>query len=66
MIYMPDCLKATLGVMDAEPSRLKHHTDFNIAGVSFSVGELASEIRKHIPDLEVSYIPDYRQKIADT
>lgn len=66
MIYMPDCLTATLDVMDADLSRLKHHTDFNIAGVSFSVGELASEIRKHIPSFEVSYAPDYRQEIADT
>ena len=66
MMYMPDCLKATLNIMDADLSRLKHHTDFNVAGVSFSVGELASEIRKHIPDFEVSYAPDYRQEIADT
>ena len=66
MIYMPDCLKATLDIMDADLSRLKHHTDFNVAGVSFSAGELASEIRKHIPDFEVSYAPDYRQEIADT
>ena len=66
MIYMPECLKAILDVMDADPSRLKHHTDFNVAGVSFSVGEVASEIWKHIPDLEVLYVPDYRQEIADT
>ena len=66
MIYMPDCLKATLDVMDADLSRLRHHTDFNISGLSFSIGELASEIRKHMPDFEVSYAPDYRQKIADT
>ena len=66
MMYMPDCLKATLNIMDADLSRLKHHTDFNVAGVSFSVGELAAEIRKHIPDFEVSYAPDYRQEIADT
>ena len=66
MIYMPDCLKAALDLMDADLSRLKHHTDFNVAGVSFSAGELASEIQKHIPDFEVSYAPDYRQQIADT
>ena len=66
MIYMPDCLKATLDLMDADLSRLKHHTDFNVAGFSFSAGELASEIRRHIPDFEVSYAPDYRQEIADT
>ena len=62
MIYMPDCLKATLDIMDANISRLKHHTDFNVAGGSFSARELASEIRKHIPDFEVSYTPDYRQE----
>jgi len=66
MICMPDCLKATLDIMDADLSRLKHHTDFNVAGVIFSAGEFASEIRRHIPDFEVSYAPDYRQEIADT
>ena len=63
---MPDCLKATLDIMDANISRLKHHTDFNVAGGSFSAGELASEIRKHFPDFEVLYTPDYRQEIAYT
>ncbi len=66
MMYVSDCLKATLDIMDAYISRLKYHTDFNDAGISFSAGELASEIRKHIPDFEVSYAPDYRQEIADT
>jgi len=66
MIYMPDCLKAAMDLMEADLSRLKHHTDFNISGLSFSVEELEAEIRKHIPDFEVSYAPDYRQNIADT
>jgi len=66
MIYMPDCIKATMDLMDADLSRLKHHTDYNVAGVSFSVGDLANEIRKHIPDFSVEYAPDYRQEIADT
>ena len=65
MIYMPDCIKATMDLMDADLSRLKHHTDYNVAGVSFSAGELANEIRKHIPDFRVEYNPDYRQEIAD-
>jgi nucleoside-diphosphate-sugar epimerase len=66
MIYMSDCLKATLDVMDVDISRIMHHTDFNVAGVSFLARELAPEIRKHIPDFEVSYAPIYRQEIADT
>jgi nucleoside-diphosphate-sugar epimerase len=66
MIYMPDCLKATLQLMEADINNLKHHTDFNVAGFSFSAGELAAEIQKHIPDFKILYKPDYRQAIADS
>ncbi|RME35342.1 MAG: NAD-dependent epimerase/dehydratase family protein, partial [Thermoflexia bacterium] len=66
MMYMPDCIRATLMLMEADFSRLKHHTDFNVAGLSFSAGELAAEIRKHIPDFVCEYRPDYRQQIADS
>jgi nucleoside-diphosphate-sugar epimerase len=66
MIYMPDCLKATMELMKADLSKLIHHTDFNVSGLSFSVGELVAEIQKHIPYFEVLYAPDYRQVIADT
>ena len=31
-----------------------------------TAGQLAAEIRKHIPALEVTYEPDFRQKIADS
>lgn len=66
MMYMPDCLKATLDLMDANFGRLKHHTDFNIASMSFSAGELAAEIKKHIPDFVCDFKPDARQAIADS
>ena len=66
MMYMPDCLKATMDLMDADFDRLRHHADFNVSAMSFSAGELAAEIRKHLPDFEVSYAPDFRQEIADT
>ena len=49
MMYMPDCLKCTLDLMDADFSRLRHHSDFNVTAMSFTAGELAAEIRKHIP-----------------
>jgi nucleoside-diphosphate-sugar epimerase len=65
MMYMPDCLKATLDLMEADFSRLKHHADFNISGMSFTAGDLAREIKKHIPDFKVDYEPDERQDIAD-
>jgi nucleoside-diphosphate-sugar epimerase len=65
MMYMPDCLKATIDLMEADFSKLKHHADFNVAAMSFSAGELAAEIRKHIPEFTVTYEPDYRQAIAN-
>jgi nucleoside-diphosphate-sugar epimerase len=66
MMYMPDCIKATIQLMEADGSRLRHHGDFNVASMSFTPGELAAAIRKHVPNFEVSYEPDYRQEIAET
>ena len=66
MMYMPDCIKASIDLMDAEISKLNHHSDFNITAMSFSVGELEKEIKKYIPDFECNYKPDFRQDIADS
>jgi nucleoside-diphosphate-sugar epimerase len=66
MMYMPDCLKATFDLMEADFSKLIHHSDFNVTAMSFSAGELAAEIKKHIPEFTVEYEPDFRQEIADS
>ncbi|MDG7020231.1 MAG: NAD-dependent epimerase/dehydratase family protein [Nitrososphaerota archaeon] len=66
MMYMPDALKATVLIMEADPSRVRRHLGYNLAAFSFSAGELAAEIRKRIPGFRVSYAPDSRQKIADS
>jgi nucleoside-diphosphate-sugar epimerase len=66
MIYMPDCIDAALQLMDADPSRLVHRNGFNIAAMSFSAGELAAEITKHIPGFVCEYAPDERQATADS
>lgn len=66
MMYMPDCLKATIMLAEADFNRLEHHCDFNVAAMSFSAGELAAEIRRHIPEFTVTYEPDFRQAIADS
>jgi nucleoside-diphosphate-sugar epimerase len=34
--------------------------------MSFSAGELADQIKKHIPEFNCSYKPDFRQEIADS
>jgi len=66
MLYMPDCIKGTIDLMEADIKNLKHHCDFNLAGMSFSAGELANEIKKHITEFEITYKPDFRQSIADS
>ena len=66
MMYMPDCLKAIIDLMEADFSQLKHYTDFNLASMSFSAEKLAQEIKKHIPEFVCQYKPDFRQKIADS
>jgi nucleoside-diphosphate-sugar epimerase len=66
MMYMPDCVRATIELMEADAGRLRHHCDFNLAAMSFSAGELAAEIRKHLPTFVCHYAPDGRQAIADS
>ncbi len=67
MMYMPDAIKATIDLMEADLClSCEHHADFNLAAMSFSAGELAAEIKKHIPDFEIEYEPDFRQAIADS
>lgn len=66
MMYMPDCIKATMDLLQADFSKLKHHSDFNVGAMSFSVGEMAASIKKRIPEFKITYEPDYRQAIADS
>jgi nucleoside-diphosphate-sugar epimerase len=66
MMYMPDCIKASIDLMEADFSQLRHHCDFNLTGMSFSAGELAQEIKKHIPSFTCEYRPDSRQGIASS
>lgn len=66
MIYMPDCIRATLMLMDADSQGLIHAAEYNLAALSFSAGELADAIKAHIPDFVCEYKPDFRQQIADS
>jgi nucleoside-diphosphate-sugar epimerase len=66
MMYMPDCTKAAIDLMEADPSKIKCRTSYNVTGTSFSAEELAAEIKKYIPEFECEYKPDFRQKIADS
>ena len=66
MMYMPDAIKATIELMEAPADKITIRTSYNISGMSFSPKEITSEIKKHIPEFEVSYKPDYRQQIANS
>jgi nucleoside-diphosphate-sugar epimerase len=66
MMYMPDCLKCTIDLMEADFSRLKHHSNFNVMAMSFTAGELVAEIKKRVPSFFCEYKPDFRQAIADS
>jgi nucleoside-diphosphate-sugar epimerase len=66
MMYMPDCIKGTIDLIESDTSKLQHHCDYNLASMSFSAGELAEEIKKHIPKFKCEFKPDFRQAIADT
>jgi nucleoside-diphosphate-sugar epimerase len=66
MMYMPDAIRATIELMEADASKISIRTSYNISGMSFSPKEIAAEIKKHIPDFTITYKPDYRQPIADS
>jgi nucleoside-diphosphate-sugar epimerase len=67
MMYMPDALNALVDLMEAPSSKLTHRNSFNVTAMSFAPEQLALEIRKHIPDFEITYKVDpIRQMIADS
>ena len=66
MMYMPDCIKATIDLMNADLKKLKHHADFNLAAMSFSPKEISDEIKQNLPKFIITYKPDHRQAIADS
>jgi nucleoside-diphosphate-sugar epimerase len=66
MMYMPDAIRATIELMEADASKISIRTSYNISGMSFSPKEIAAVIKKHIPDFSISYKADYRQAIADS
>jgi nucleoside-diphosphate-sugar epimerase len=66
MMYMPDCVKGTIDLMEADFSLLQHHADFNMSSMSFSAGELAEAIARHVPGFACTFEPDHRQAIADS
>ncbi len=65
-MFMDDAVAATVALMQAPQGEIYYHTGYNIAGFSATPAEMAESIRKHIPDFQISYKPDFRQEIADS
>ncbi len=66
MMYMPDAIRATLALMEAPATAVRQRDSYNLQGMTFTPAALTAAIRAHIPELEVSYAPDFRQAIADS
>jgi nucleoside-diphosphate-sugar epimerase len=66
MMYIDDAIRATLTIMDAPKESIKIRSSYNLSGLSFNPIEISESIKQQIPSFEISYKPDFRQKIADS
>jgi len=66
MMYMPDAIRATIDLMQADPDDITVRSSYNLHGMSFSPKDIAAEITKHIPGFKMTCQPDSRQAIADS
>lgn len=67
MLYMDDAVRGTIELMDAASEGLSIRSSYNLSGVSFTPTEIAEEIKKILPNFEISYSDnDPRQAIADS
>jgi nucleoside-diphosphate-sugar epimerase len=67
MMYIPDAIRAMIELLEAAASRLRHRNAYNVTAMSITPAELATEVRKHVPDFAIDYeIDPIRQSIADS
>ena len=67
MLYMDDAIKATLMLMDAPGDTLgSSKAGYNIDCHSFTAKELADAISQEVDGFNCDFVPDVRQKYADS
>lgn len=66
MMYMPDAIKATLDLMHAPKENVKIRSSYNLGGMSLSPQDIYESIKNYFPSFDISYRPDFRQKIAES
>jgi len=65
MMYIDDCIDATIQFLKADKSRLTRST-YNLAGISFTPEEFSEAVQALIPGTKVDFKPDFRQAIANS
>lgn len=66
MMFMDDAINNTIKLMRSDASKLSIRSGYNMAGISFDPKGIAAEIKKLMPEFEITYKPDFRQAIADS
>lgn len=65
MMYMPDALNSTIGLLSAPNACLKRRV-YNVDGFMLTPSIVEAAIKKEIPSFKVVYAPDFRQAIAES
>ena len=63
MAYLDDVIDGTIKFLETDIKNLTVPT-YNMQGLSFSCEEIVTELKKHFPDFDHRYEPDFRDKIA--
>jgi nucleoside-diphosphate-sugar epimerase len=67
MMYMPDAVRASIEIMEADGAKLKHRNAFNVTAMQLTPGSLSDLIKQRIPDFKMNYAIDpVRQRIAES
>ena len=66
MMYIEDAIRGTIELMDDKHENISIRSSYNLAAMSFTPNEIYQEIKKHYPNFEIEYKPDFRQKIAES
>lgn len=67
MMYMDDAIDAIIRLMEADEANLTDRNAFNVTAMSIEPETVAREIKKHIPDFELTYDVDpVRQGLAES
>ncbi|GEK89644.1 Nucleoside-diphosphate-sugar epimerase [Alkalibacterium putridalgicola] len=67
MMYMSDAVDLIIQLMEAPSDQLKNRNAYNVSAMSIAPEDIEREIKKHIPDFELTYDVDpVRQGIAES